>query len=460
MQAPPALPGAHSEDGSGSDDFNFATDEGTPLLPQPLPERHRAMGLHGTGGAAAKWGSPQCEVPGPAAAWARRCHRRLVGTVRSWISRETLLTLVYVLTGAAQPTLTDSVRRSGGAGAPTPIPLLLPMLANTAGMAGVGLMYLCPGGDTDETGEVMVVAPRPWERCCASWRRLAVLLAVDLASSTLILLGLLLTGSGVYVVMYSSTTLWTACIAVCSGTAVLSGRQWIGVLCLTAGLTISGHAQLQHSSHTAAAVGGGRALLGSAMIVAGSLLHATFFVLADRLLRPPPGSPTGIGGHQLHAVSAVELSCALGLVELVILLVYNSCVVSAFGGVNDIVLAPIAAAAVSTKSDGDAALAVAGLYAALAVVNGIHAGVFFVLLKKLGAVRAALMKALQTLLVVGFSAVYSCSALEPLQCMDKEKGLSVACVLTGFHIYGSGGRSGESAVIHPPVAVKRAHGRE
>jgi hypothetical protein len=27
------------------------------------------------------------------------------------------------------------------------------------------------------------------------------------------------------------------------------------------------------------------------MIVVGSLLHATFFVLADRLLRPPPASP-------------------------------------------------------------------------------------------------------------------------------------------------------------------------
>lgn len=194
----------------------------------------------------------------------------------------------------------------------------------------------------------------------------------------------------------------------------------------------------------------------------GSLLHATFFVLADRLLRPPPGSPAGgVGGHRLHAVSAVELSSALGMAELLILLVYNGCVVSAFGGVNDIILAPIAAAAISTDSGGDAAVAVAWLYVALAVVNGLHAGVFFILLKQIGAVRAALMKALQTFLVVGVSSVFFCSAAEPLQCMDWEKALSVVCVLAGFQIYG-GGRSGDNkgnAVIHPPVAPA-AHGRE
>ena len=39
---------------------------------------------------------------------------------------------------------------------------------------------------------------------------------------------------------------------------------------------------------------------------------------------------------------------------------------------------------------------VGGRYALLLLVNGLHAGVFFVLLHEVGAVQAALMKALQS----------------------------------------------------------------
>ncbi len=76
--------------------------------------------------------------------------------------------------------------------------------------------------------------------------------------------------------------------------------------------------------------------------------------------------------------------------ELCILMLYNALVVEVFGGgVADTLLAPIAAA-------GGSVAGVCGLYVLLAVVNGLHAGVFFVLLRQLGAVQAALMKALQS----------------------------------------------------------------
>ena len=44
------------------------------------------------------------------------------------------------------------------------------------------------------------------------------------------------------------------------------------------------------------------------------------------------------------------------------------------------------------------------------------------------------------LLVVGISAGWFCSATEPLQCMDSEKGLSVALVMFGFWAYGAHNR--------------------
>ena len=130
------------------------------------------------------------------------------------------------------------------------------------------------------------------------------------------------------------------------------------------------------------------------MIVVGSLLHATFFVLADRMLRPPPSSPASRVSHSgvtsATPITGVELAATLGCIELVLLLVYTGAVVEFdAGGVEVALVAPILAAGSSIR-------VVASLYALLVVMNGLHAGVFFVLLHELGAVQAALMKALQS----------------------------------------------------------------
>jgi hypothetical protein len=138
--------------------------------------------------------------------------RQQAGALRWLTTRLGLLTAVYILTGAAQPTLTDAVRYSGGVGAEGSVPLLLPMLASTAGMAGVGLMLLCPSRSAassapsvsplPEVDAVGACRPPPthWYKRCLN-RQVALLVAVDMVSSVLILSGLLLVGSAVYVVM-------------------------------------------------------------------------------------------------------------------------------------------------------------------------------------------------------------------------------------------------------------------
>jgi hypothetical protein len=59
--------------------------------------------------------------------------------------------------------------------------------------------------------------------------------------------------------MYSSTTLWTAAIASCTRAQTLRARQWLGVLCLTAGLVVNGHEQLTRRPSTDLGGGGGAA---------------------------------------------------------------------------------------------------------------------------------------------------------------------------------------------------------
>ena len=255
----------------------------------------------------------------------RCCRRRTVRPCSHGIPNASVfqmlgLVVVYVVTGAAQPILTDWIKYRGGTGSSSSsvtLPLLLPMVANTAGMASVGLLMLrpwCVGPPRplhapSPSADGMKKPPR--RGLCTSGQ-VFLLVWVDMAASVLILLGLLLVGSGVYVVMYSSTTLWTAAIASLAKAQSLSSWQWAGVLCLTSGLVINGHEQLTRDQsgaghnldggavnvtvpatattlHGSPSVAG--SLMGSALIVVGSLLHATFFVLADRLLQPPPPPP-------------------------------------------------------------------------------------------------------------------------------------------------------------------------
>jgi hypothetical protein len=199
LEVPPTLAGAHHE--LEEDEATFAAAADTPLLAYSsivVAARQQA-------------GALRC-----CPRRVRRGFRMLAGAAWmcvSWLTtRLGLLTSVYILTGAAQPTLTDAVRYSGGVGVEGSVPLLLPMLASTAGMAGVGLMLLCPSRsaassapsvsplpDVDAVGACRP-PPTHWYKRCLN-RQVALLVAVDMVSSVLILSGLLLVGSAVYVVM-------------------------------------------------------------------------------------------------------------------------------------------------------------------------------------------------------------------------------------------------------------------
>lgn len=202
LEVPPTLAGAHHELEEDEATFAAAADT-TPLLATSYSSIVVA--------ARQQAGALRC-----CPRRVRRCLRMLAGAAWmcvSWLTtRLGLLTSVYILTGAAQPTLTDAVRYSGGVGVEGSVPLLLPMLASTAGMAGVGLMLLCPSRsaassapsvsplpDVDAVGACRP-PPTHWYKRCLN-RQVALLLAVDMVSSVLILSGLLLVGSAVYVVM-------------------------------------------------------------------------------------------------------------------------------------------------------------------------------------------------------------------------------------------------------------------
>ena len=135
-----------------------------------------------------------------------------------------LYMLVYVATAMLNPVLTDGIRYSGGAGHVGWPPTLLLNWVNSLSMAS---LIMLADGSVRRT-------------LCSGYDSLRPILTVtffDLTSGILITTGLLMLGGALYTVIYSSTTVWTALIARCSGEALSSGR-WLGVLLVTAGMVL------------------------------------------------------------------------------------------------------------------------------------------------------------------------------------------------------------------------------
>ena len=188
------------------------------------------------------------------------------------------LVVLYVVTGILQPTLVDFIKYQGGAGRPEP-PLLLPTLSTTLAMALVGVLPLGSSAIVNTAtghaaGHVDNLSKKKKIRFSGGLSRgLFVAAAIDLLSGLLLTAGLLLTGSSVFVVIYGSNTLWTAVLAWCLSKKQQSVGQWMGIGILSIGLLVN--AAGNHSLGGTAALDG---LWGSALVLAGTLLHSLYFI--------------------------------------------------------------------------------------------------------------------------------------------------------------------------------------
>ena len=204
---------------------------------------------------------------------------------------------VYVGTALIQPTLTDEIRYSGGAGQIGWPPTLLTTLANTVAMASLVILV---GGQIRS-------AVRNW----TTLRAILTCGVFDFSAGILLSTGLLMLGSGIFVVVYSSTTAWTAIIASCLGERLTAGR-WAGVLLVSTGMIISA------SSNFLDAVGDAKAtaslMVGCLASIGGTCMHAAMFVFSERAIhqvnatlhaqaawRPPYGTRLGTRGSTAYA---------------------------------------------------------------------------------------------------------------------------------------------------------------
>jgi hypothetical protein len=167
-------------------------------------------------------------------------------------------------------------------------------------------------------------------------------------------------------------------------------------------------------------------LVGSVIVLLGSLLHSLMFVMSDWSLRSSLDTSDGD-----EIVSGEIWSCCLGSLEAIFMSIWVMVGICMYG-LNDQNME------VDVGKNTNYSSFLMG-FLSLVLIDTIHAAAFFTLLKTLGAVASALLKGIQAIAVVGISAIVFCQT-EKSQCLTTVKTLSIVSVLSGVICYGLGSK--------------------
>lgn len=231
---------------------------------------------------------------------------------------------------------------------------------------------------------------------------------LDILAGRCLYAGLARVGGGLFTVIYSSCTAWTALFSHFAGNR-LHHLQWVGVGVVTLGLVCSGLANLDRPAET----DGVSLAWGFGLCVLGSMLHSILICYMNARLQDSRVS-----------LCAMEFCAVMGALETVFLVLTG-------------------AASFAVESPGISfhradAYALASLLLALIGCNWVHAIAFFLTLTDAGPVFSALLKAIQMVCVFALSALFFCSVEQPTQCATIGKCFTVMLLAAGLGVYALG----------------------
>lgn len=411
---------------------------------------------------------------------------------------------IYIITGILQPIVIDYLRLSSLLGHKF---LLLPTLANTIGMALCGLLvssqewslFFKSISFQQRKSEAETLLPSSVKMTKASKRneghtsfnpslRSMILCTalVDLISGMSLTFGILLTGGAIFVVFYNSCPAWTALFSRIILKKYLNWIQIASVASVCAGLILNVlGSQIQLSKEGTNPKEGGEdndsnmkvhlVLIGSFVVLLGSLLHSLMFVISDLTMSMVSYDDMYVISRDNSNVSfrnAEEKkkqksdlvltgeiwSCCLGSLETCFMVLWVVIGIILFGFSEKV--PGKEEANVDTKVDIDSSshsiyISVLLGFGGLVLIDAIHATAFFKLLKNVGATTSALLKGVQCLVVMALSALFYCPT-EPSQCLTGMKILSALLVLVGVTGYGAGSIFKPNATSKRHLANKKA----
>ena len=411
-------------------------------------------------------------------------------------SKETVLLLVYVITGLIHPLLLFSLTNAGA----TNSAALLFILPSYIGMSLCSLhlwyMKLSDGippsiMNIRESSHSLVNADAITELTLVHinedesevelkpvfniWKvspKILVLIICDVLSSVLHMIGLNLAGPTQLVFVYSSITISTAVTSRVILKRHLSSSQWISLILIAVGMNLSGAMKSLPGTFAGPGVvstapigrsdidtwngtttqastlivsdapgiseyfGLSTESVGVVMIACAALVHPFCLVLTEMLLTDPENS---IAEEVLCATVGIAGLCVFGIYELLFTIPRWQTLVT-----QDIL-----------AHHGSVPL-ICCAYALLVLNSLAHTLCFFHFIRLLGSVSITVVKGLQGVLLFACSHVLYCGATHPSQCWSRLKAASMLVILSGVILYANTGEEHVSSASETPGNFENA----
>jgi drug/metabolite transporter (DMT)-like permease len=308
----------------------------------------------------------------------------------------------YVLSGCSQPLIMTLCKAAGLADSSTQLYMMFYYL----GPASVILPLIW---NNYHTNNKRSNTAEPWpsrrtisKACCiALW---------DIMSSSMNYTGAGLAGPTIFAIVYSSVTIWTALFSRLFLARIMNKWQWMAVLVVFGGLTLTATDSLQM---------GHDVVQGLILILVGSMMHALTYVMSEAIMT--------VGEEQM----SIRQNCAVqGLVAFGAFFFWQ--LVYTLPRWDEKIGEPLRVAETSVV----AALAILFSFS---LANLVHAITFFHTLRHYpgGATSAGVMKGLQAVLVFVFTHFIYCGRMGGEEmCFTQGKLLALGTVTGGVLGYG------------------------
>lgn len=305
-----------------------------------------------------------------------------------WFS--VLLVIVYVITGIFQPIVLDLISQMGGAEKRA---FLFP-IPNSMGMA---LLMAIPTRKSYYSRRASLYKfPK----------EIVVMSLIDVTATTLTLFGQLMIGSGLYIIVYSSLTIWSAIGSLLLLKRRMTWLMWMGVVVVTIGLMISGAG--------AFTTFGPSKLIGMAVTLVGTILHSGVYWVSEYFCL-----------HKEHPIHSTFLAGYMGIFGVSIFLSY----------VTGYTIPRWEALFVHPmESSGGEYWKIFATYLLLILIDWAHLYAQFTAVVSVGSVVVGINKAISSIGVFILSHFIFCK-VDSSECIDLFKILSLCFVISGVILY-------------------------
>lgn len=267
-------------------------------------------------------------------------------------------------------------------------------------------------------------------------RKLFVLAFNEMGGFLSGLTGLSIAGSGLYQVVFSGATVFTALLSTFFLRKRLSLGQWFFVAVITSGLMITA----EQVTHTSTEAGAASLVSGVSFVLVSCLFYSTNYVIVEHFLGKEHADPADEEPTTLPPPTSLDLSLYTGGTCLFLFGIYVlTHTVPNWGA---LVTSSI------EKHHGNTTL-ILEEYLYLTVASFFHAITHYDIVATVGAVPIGILNALRAVSVFGASSWLFC-AHQASQCYSSRKGASTALVILGA--------LGYSAASAAAAARKRAAG--